>query len=459
MTNGGTTSLQVSDVSASGDYSLTTTCRGPDGIAPGASCAMVVTFQPTARFARPGTLTLQGNVGQVNGVPASPSGPVALTVSLTGIGIAPHVVLSGPTLGSGPSLAFGQQRVGTTSASQGVTVTNDGEVDLTISSVSAPAPFSAAPTGCGVVPANGGTCTVDVAFAPVSRGTFTGTLTLASDAINAPSTVALGGQGIAPVVSLSPASVTFASQRVGDASSSPVTVSNAGDAPLDITSISAQGAAFSQTNTCPAAVAPGASCTVQVQFAPSSYGSKTGAVTIQHDAAGGSSTVALSGGAVDFTLALYPSTYPVAQGQAASFGLVVTAGGNDAFTWPVALTCAGAPAGATCTFTPSATVTPGWQAQVSVRVGSPLAASRLPRRGAALAFLAMPLLVLGARRRRRAPWAVLLAIALAAAGAVACGGSSKSGGGGGMTPGSYTITITGTSGTLTHAATAQLQVS
>jgi hypothetical protein len=271
--------------------------------------------------------------------------------------------------------------------------------------------------------------------------------------------VGLGGQGIAPVVTLSPSSVAFPAQRVGDASASSVTLSNTGDAPLYLTSIATQGSGFTETNGCAATLPAGASCTIQVQFSPSSSGTAAGAIAIQHDAPGGPSTVALSGEAVDFSLALYPGSYPVAQGQAASFGLVLTRSGNTGFTWPVALVCSGAPAGTTCTFSPASPVTPGWQTQVTVRVGPAVAAARLPRGGAALAFLVLPAVVLAGSRRRGAPWAILLALAVAA-GSVACGGGSAPSlsGGGGASPGTYAITVTATSGALTHAATAQLVV-
>lgn len=458
ITNGGTSRLSVSDVSIAGDYAFTTTCRGADGLAPGASCTATVTFTPTARFARPGALTVKANVGQVNGVPATPSAtPLDVTIALSGTGLAPHVALSGATLGAGPSLDFGQQRALTTSAAQRVTVTNDGEVDLVVSSIAATGPYAVTPAGCATVPA-GGSCTLDVTFAPLLRGAAPGTLTVASDAIYAPTTIALSGQGVAPVATFSAASVSFPATRVGDAAPADVTLTNTGDLDLLVSSVSTTGD-FGQANDCPAALAPGATCTLHASFRPAAAGTRSGALDVTHDGLGGPPSVPLSGEAADVAVALYPGTYPGYAGQPAAFSLQLAPQGNVAFSWAVGLACSGAPAGWSCGFQPAPPVTPGWGSQLTVWVRPPAkTASRTPGgdlRGALALLVVLPALALGARGRRTA-WLGLLALAVAAS-VAACSGGGAAGAGAGAT-GDYTIHVTATSGPISHDATAVLQL-
>lgn len=78
VTNTGGGTLSLASVAASGDYSQTST--GCSGLAPGASCQILVTFKPIAIGSRPGTLTITSNV---------PGGPQ--TVALGGVGIAAGV--------------------------------------------------------------------------------------------------------------------------------------------------------------------------------------------------------------------------------------------------------------------------------------------------------------------------------------------------------------------------------
>ncbi|HJP74810.1 MAG TPA: discoidin domain-containing protein [Pseudonocardiaceae bacterium] len=103
---------------------------------------------------------------------------------------------NGSALKASPSnLSFGNVGVGATSAAQAVTVTNPGSSAVSVSSVSAGAPF--AQTGnCGTSLAAGASCTVNVTFTPSAAGAANGTLSVASTAPGSPLTVALSGTGI-----------------------------------------------------------------------------------------------------------------------------------------------------------------------------------------------------------------------------------------------------------------------
>jgi hypothetical protein len=184
--------------------------------------------------------------------------------------------------------------VGTLSNPQSTTLKNTGSATLTITSIAASGDFSQTNT-CGSSVAVGVSCTITVTFKPTAAGTRTGAVTITDNASPATQTVSLTGTGTAPVVSLSPTSLTFPAQRLGTSSSAQsVTLTNTGNATLSITSISTSGD-FSQTNTCGFSVAVGASCTITVTFKPTAAGTRTGAVTITDNASPATQTVSLTG--------------------------------------------------------------------------------------------------------------------------------------------------------------------
>ena len=97
-----------------------------------------------------------------------------------------------------------------------------------------------------------------------------------------------------PVFTLSRNSITFASISPAQTTASAVTLSSTGFSPLLINSISVSGdASFSQTNDCPTSLAAGSSCTVTLQWAPTSAGTFTGALNIDSNAP--AATVSLTG--------------------------------------------------------------------------------------------------------------------------------------------------------------------
>jgi hypothetical protein len=139
----------------------------------------------------------------------------------------------------------------------------------------------------------------------------------------------LGGYAGTPTASVSPTSLAFGNQIEGTTSSSQsVTVTNTGNAPLDISGV-AVSAQYTSTQNCVSAspLAPGASCSENVAFAPTSQGAISGTLTFT-DNSGGSTTqqVQLSGAgivtatATTISSSVNPSTY----GQSVTFTAVVT---------------------------------------------------------------------------------------------------------------------------------------
>jgi hypothetical protein len=299
---------------------------------------------------------------------------------------------------------------------------------------------------------------VELTFWPAARGAFDATLTIASDAIDSPGTVAISGQGIAPVATVSPQSLDFGSLRAGEsAAQRTVTLTNTGDAPLAISSVAVSGAGFSGSSDCPATLEPSGACTLRAGFTSSAAGAANGAITVSHDASGGSSRIGLSASALDFRVYFPYADASAPRGGTGAYTVVLERTGGLAFTFPVTLSCAGGPAG--CSFSPSQTVTPGYQTAVTLQVPVP-ATGAVPGGAASLGLVLVPLSALAARSRRRRG-ALLALLLLAVAGATACaddGGGGVGDVGGQADPAQYTITVTATSGALVHTATATLYV-
>jgi len=236
---------------------------------------------------------------------SSPPPPAAPTVSL-----------------SATNLAFGQENMGSTSAAQTVTLSNTGNAALSISSMALGGANSAdfaQTSNCGASVAAGASCTISVTFTPSAAGARSASLAITDNATGSPQTVSLSGTGLEPAVSLSPSTLTFAKQTTGTTSAGQgVTLKDTGNASLKISSIALSGANpgdFAQTNNCGSSVAPGASCTISVTFTPTAAGSRSASLEISDNASASPQTVSLSGTGFAPVITLSLSTTSLAFGQ------------------------------------------------------------------------------------------------------------------------------------------------
>ena len=294
LTNTGNATLNISSLGItganSGDYAQTNTC-GSSVAANNGTCTISVTFTPTAIGTRTAAVSITDN---------ATGSPHSITLTGTGAG-APAVSLSSS------SLTFTSQQTNTTSASQPVTLTNTGNGVLNITSIGVTGANSGDYTQtntCGSsVPANNGTCTINVTFTPTATGTRTAAVTITDNATGSPQTITLTGTGTpppAPVVSLSVSTLTFTNQQINTASAAQtVTLTNTGNAALNITSIAVTGANsgdYAQTNTCGSSVAANnGTCTISVTFTPTATGSRAASVTVTDNAAGSPHAITLTG--------------------------------------------------------------------------------------------------------------------------------------------------------------------
>jgi hypothetical protein len=246
------------------------------------------------------------------------------------------------------------------------------------------------------------------------------------------------------------------------------TLSNTGNAVLNISGITLSDTTdFSETTTCGSTLAAGATCTIAVTFKPGSVGSLSGTLSVADNAAGSPQTVALNGTgltppATDFTLAVAPPAQTVQGGSVATYTVTLNGIGGD-FANAVELTVTGLPAGATASFNPSS-VTPGANgasSTLSIQTQSQLAlAEPRPMHKGPSPWLAALLVVplLGLRRRLRnlrvmSCMLVLAATLLPTALLSGCGGGYFA-----ITTQTYTVTVTGTSGSIQHTTTVTLTV-
>jgi hypothetical protein len=159
----------------------------------------------------------------------------------------------------------------------------------------------------------------------------------------------------------------------------------------------------------------------------------------------------------DFSFALNPASLTVYNGGSGTAS--ITVGAIDGFSGTVSFACSGLPAGASCSFSPSA-VTPGSSSTMTIAVPAS-AITRSQRRFpfAPVTSVALALGWISFRRRLRRLSLPIVVLAVMLPSLTGCG-SGGSGGGGGQNsqPVTSTVTVTATSGALSHTATLTLTV-
>ncbi|HTC76685.1 MAG TPA: choice-of-anchor D domain-containing protein [Edaphobacter sp.] len=456
ISNTGATPVTLQTPSVSGgDFKITANTCGAS-LAASTGCTVAIAFTPTASGTRSGTFSITDDVG-------------TQTASLSGIGTSPATDALSPL-----ALTFAPQQITTASIAQQITLTNSGDLPLTLIAAQISAGDFTVVNACGNSLNPHSTCSINVAFAPKNVGTLSGQLTV-SDQYRA-QTVTLTGIGLAPPgVSLSPfATVSFPATGVGiQAAAQTVTLTNNGGVPLLVQNIGIVGdfVIVPGSNTCGSTVAVNSACTMQIAFAPTMGGPRAGSLTVTDNAPNSPQTLTLTGSGVDFALDPNGGTsLTIVNGQNAVYPLLLSSATN--ITGTATFTCTGAPANSTCNITPS-TVALGNTTTVSVTVltgvSSTAQSLRPPtsRRGMFWLAALLPLSLVPLPRTRRL-WPasfVLLGCLIAATGCGAGraiplqGGSNPNPPSGPVTPsGTYTIVASASSGGLTRAVNLTLIV-
>ncbi len=177
LTNAGDVALPlITAIITDGDFTAINGCGS--SLAPHSTCAVNVSFVPTATGPRTGTLRVTDGVR-------------FQTVALSGTGVAPPGVSLTPHL-----LTFTDTGVGLNSMVQTVTLTNNGGLPLAIASTAISGDFAIASSTCGSSLAVGESCTFVLFFAPAAAGARTGALTLSDNAPSGTQVISLAGMGI-----------------------------------------------------------------------------------------------------------------------------------------------------------------------------------------------------------------------------------------------------------------------
>ncbi len=242
-----------------------------------------------------------------------------------------------PQIAASPvSVNFGNQRVGTTSATQNITLTNTGTANLVINSFSKAGPYNVANLNpVTLVP--GGQTTFQVSFSPTVVGVVNGSVTVNSNAANAPNlNIPLSGNGVVSTLNLNPMTINFGNQTVNTVSAgSNVTITNTGQAVLNITGSSVTGP-FQVSGLVNGPIAPNGTLVFTVKFAPTVAGNAAGNVKITSDDPNSPATLTLSGVGTAPSIAAAPNPVNFGTqalgGGGASQNVVLTSTGNAPLT-------------------------------------------------------------------------------------------------------------------------------
>ncbi len=179
LTNTGNATLNISNITITGDFLIQSNTCGSQVLA-GGNCVVTMAFKPTAMGVRKGFLSFYDNAA------GSPQ-----TVALSGTGMSLAV---SPT-----SLNFGKITVGQTSSPQSVLVTNVSSASVSISSISLGGTYAAdyiiSSNTCGASLAPGANCSVGVRFKPAVTGSLGAKLNVYNNGGGSPAQASLSGTG------------------------------------------------------------------------------------------------------------------------------------------------------------------------------------------------------------------------------------------------------------------------
>ena len=279
VTNTGGSSVTISQIGVSGTGFSLTGVTAPVTLTAGQSASFTITFTPASASSVSGNVTISSNAP-------------ALTIPLTGTGIAPGMLGSNPT-----SLSFGNATVGSNQPLS-ETITNTGGSSVTISQVGISGTgFTLTGITAPVTLTAGQSTNFTVTFAPQTATSASGNVTISSNASNPTLTIPLSGTGIAPgSLGSNPTSLGFGSVTVGSNQSLSETVTNTGGTNVTISQVGISGTGFTLTGiTAPVTLTSGQSTNFTVTFAPQTATSASGNVTITSNASNPTLTIPLSG--------------------------------------------------------------------------------------------------------------------------------------------------------------------
>ncbi len=268
-------------------------------IAPGGSHTVTVQFAPGSEGNKNGTLRIGHDA-------TNTSSPTDLNMTGTGIHMR-NMELSHTNLDFGTLIPVGSTAVLTLIVSND----NSSTTNLTGTFSVDGAVFRNATGNTSFDIAPGGSHSINVTFSPTSGSSESGTLRVEHNATNtsSPEEVPLSGTGIQTVVNMevSPASLDLGGVTVGESHYAWFTISNDANSTENLTgTVDDNREEFRILTGSSFDIAPGSSHDVQVLFEPTSTGTKSGKVRIEHNATNTSSPFDLSMEGVGLEATAYP---------------------------------------------------------------------------------------------------------------------------------------------------------
>lgn len=285
LANTGTGPLTIASIAAGGDFTETSNC--PKVVAPGNGCTIGVNVTPSVTGALSGSLTISDD--------AIPTGTQqVVTLQGTGLAAAPALTLTAE------SLYFPDQKTGTVSPAQTVTLTNHSATKVALAAATYPAGFKGT-TSCGTALNAGASCAFKIQFAPSAVGPVSGAITIP---VTGSASLCLGisGTGVpanyASALTFNPAILNFGALQTGDNAAMSFGITNTSGLPTGLQAIALSGSgAFTITgNNCPTMLAGGKSCSVQVTFQPIVTATYSGNIKVTQSS-GAATNVPLEGSA------------------------------------------------------------------------------------------------------------------------------------------------------------------
>src|SRR3989454_433872 len=269
LTNSGSASIRLSRAHVSGSSFKVSGLSLPLTLGPKQNTTFNVVFAP----GRTGNIT-----GSVSLVSNDARYATTIVLSGTGTGVQRHLWVN-PT-----SASFGNVGLRTHSAHT-VTLTNPGPASVTV--------YRAYASGSGFsmgglrVPLRlgpGQRATLSGGCAPVSTGNITGSVSLVSNALHSPTTIALSGTGVQPLqpqLSVIPPSASFGNVGVGNRNTYAFTLTNSGSASVTVSQAHVSGSGLSVGGlSLPLTLTPGQKTAFSVVFAPAFFFNDTATTEI-----------------------------------------------------------------------------------------------------------------------------------------------------------------------------------
>jgi hypothetical protein len=299
--NIGVTDLLVSDVQVlfgSTDFAVLPTPATPITVAPGDEVTFTVSFTPST----PGA-SESATIRIISNDPTAPFVDVSAT-GFAGTGAVASAIANNGNFGNVCLGSFVDELL---------TIDNSGTCPLLIFDIIASPNFLAPTVQSYPLLVNPG-ASIDVVlrFQPSTFGSKFGTITIISDDPASPQLISVSGVAPPPIANLIIADTgNFGSICVGSFVDRPLIVTNSGKCTLSVSGVVSSSPEFlvPEVLSFPITIGPGDSLPLPIRFQPSSFGAKSGTLTLTSDDPSSPLSVEVSGDAPPGKLAISGSTY------------------------------------------------------------------------------------------------------------------------------------------------------